>query len=91
VFHDAGWSKQQLLETLHELLTLEGAELIRGADGIEEGLPEQLADRQIRKFRDGGLTLVRAGGSAGMFSAVIAGWGASGEIGSSPVTRAIGE
>ena len=90
VFHDADWSKQQLLETLHELLTLDGAELIRGAGGIEEGLPEQLADRQLRKFREGGLTLVRAGGGAGMFSAVIAGWGASGEIGSSPVTRVIG-
>jgi hypothetical protein len=34
---------------------------------------------------------VRAGGSAGMFSAVIAGWGASGAMGSSPVTREIAE
>jgi len=32
---------------------------------------------------------VRAGGDAGLFSAIIAGWGASGEIGSVPVTREI--
>ncbi|HSG90662.1 MAG TPA: thioredoxin family protein [Pseudomonadales bacterium] len=90
VFHDAGWSKARVTEHLHELLTLPGAELVRGAGGIAEGIPEKLGDRTLRKFRDGGLTLVRAGGSAGMFSAIIAGWGASGDIGSSPVTRAIG-
>lgn len=90
VFHDAAWSKEQVTERLHALLTLDGAELVQGAGGIAEGLPASFADKQIRKFRDGGLTLVRAGGAAGMFSAVIAGWGASGRIGSSPVTRRIG-
>ncbi len=89
VFHDAGWSKQRVTERLHELLTLDGAELVQGAGGILEGIPEALRDRRIRKFRDGGLTLVRAGGSAGMFSAVIGGWGASGKVGSSPVTREV--
>jgi len=90
VFHDAGWSKAQVTVRLHELLTIDGAELVAGVDGIAEGVPPALADKQIRKFRDGGLTLVRAGGAAGMFSAIIAGWGASGRIGSSPVTRRIG-
>ena len=90
VFHEANWSREQVTERLHALLTLAGAELVQGAGGIAEGLPETLADRSIRKFRDGGLTLVRAGGAAGMFSAIIAGWGASGRIGSSPVTRRIG-
>lgn len=42
-----------------------------------------------RKFRDGGLMIVRAGGGAGMFSGIIGGWSASGEKGSSPVTREI--
>ena len=90
VFHDARWSRERVTERLHELLTLEGSELVQGAGGMAEGLPEAFADRSIRKFRDGGLTLVRAGGAAGMFSAIIAGWGASGRIGSSPVTRRIG-
>jgi hypothetical protein len=89
VFHDADWSKADVTERLHELLTIDGGELVAGADGIAEGLPPGLADKKIRKFRDGGLTLVRAGGAAGMFSAIIAGWGASGRIGSSPVTRRV--
>ncbi|MBT7369978.1 MAG: hypothetical protein HN816_04975 [Gammaproteobacteria bacterium] len=72
-----------------ELLTLSGSELIAGAGGIAEGLPEAMADRQLPKFRKGGLNIVRAGGSAGMFSAIIAGWAASGSIGSTPVTREI--
>ena len=45
--------------------------------GIAEGLPEQFKDKTVPKFRDGGFNIVRAGGSAGMFSAIIAGWGAS--------------
>lgn len=89
VFHDAGWSKQQVTERLHELLTIDSDELIQGAGGMTEGLPAKLAGRTFRKFREGGLTLVRAGGQAGMFSAIIGGWGASGEIGSSPVTREV--
>lgn len=89
VYRLAGWSKQQVKDRIMELLTIPGAELIAGAGGIAEGLPEKFADRNVPKFRDGGLNIVRAGGSAGMFSAIIAGWGASGTIGSTPVTREI--
>jgi len=89
VFRDAGWTKRQLKDRLMELLTISTDELIAGAGGIAEGLPEKLAGRQFPKFREGGLQVVRAGGSAGMFSAIIAGWGASGTIGSTPVTREI--
>lgn len=89
VFHDAGWSKQQVTERLHELLLIDGSELVAGAGGMAEGLPAKLGDRSFRKFRKDGLTLVRAGGGAGMFSAIIGGWGASGEIGSSPVTKEV--
>ncbi len=89
VFHDAGWSKQQVTERLHELLLIDGSELVQGAGGMAEGLPAKLGGRRFRKFRKNGLTLVRAGGGAGMFSAIIGGWGASGEIGSSPVTKEV--
>jgi hypothetical protein len=89
VFHDAGWSKEAVIKTLRDYLTRPGQELVRGAGGMEEGLPPALAERSFEKFRDGGLRLVRAGGEAGMFSAVIGGWGASGTIGSSPVTHEI--
>ena len=43
----------------------------------------------VPKFRAGGLMVVRAGGGAGMFSGIIGGWLASGEKGSSPVTKEI--
>lgn len=89
VFRLAGWSKQDVKERISALLTIPGSELVQGAGGIAEGLPASLAEKTFPKFRQGGLNIVRAGGSAGMFSAIIAGWGASGSIGSVPVTREI--
>jgi hypothetical protein len=66
-----------------------GSELVAGAAGITEGLPQSFAEKVMPKFREGGLSIVRAGGSAGMFSAIIAGWVASGPMGSIPVTKRI--
>ena len=53
-------------------------------------MPPSAAGRRHPKFREGGLQLVRAGGEAGMISAMIIGWAAVGERGSEPVTREIG-
>ncbi|SET19317.1 MULTISPECIES: thioredoxin family protein [Marinobacter] len=89
VFIEAGWTKARLLEELENLLQFPGEEMVAGAGGITEGLPEQYRDKTIPKFRPGGLLIVRAGGTAGLFSAVIAGWAASGPVGSSPVTREV--
>jgi hypothetical protein len=89
IFRDAQWNKQQVKECLLALLMIPGEELIQGAGGMAEGLPEKLRDSVLCKFRDGGLNIVRAGGRAGLFSAIIAGWGASGSTGSVPVTRQI--
>ncbi len=89
VFHEAGWSKEKVRETLLQLLMIPGSELVVGAGGIAEGIPLEYQDKVLPKFREGGLNIVRAGGSAGMFSAIIAGWGASGSMGSSPVTKEI--
>ncbi len=91
VFSQAGWSRQRLREELERLLLTPGDELLAGVGGIAEGLPASAAGQKIPKFRDGGLLIVRAGGTAGLFSAVIAGWAASGPVGSSPVTREITE
>ncbi len=88
VFREAGWSKHQLLDRLHELLQLPGSELIRGADGIAEGVPEELADATLPKFRPGGLMIVHCGGTAGLFSTIIGGW-VTGETGSLPTIRQI--
>ena len=89
VYREAGWSKQDLKDRLTELLMIPGSELVAGAAGITEGLPQSFAEKIMPKFREGGLSIVRAGGSAGMFSAIIAGWVASGPMGSIPVTKRI--
>jgi hypothetical protein len=88
VFAEAGWSRERLLEELHAVLQIPGREMIRGADGISEGLPTELADRTIPKFRPDGILVVHAGGTAGMFSAIIGGW-VSGATGSQPVTTEV--
>ena len=89
VFRDDGWTRQRLIDELDALLQLPGAELVRGADGIEEGLPEGFASATLPKFRPGGLLVAHAGGTAGLFSAIIGGW-VNGETGSQPVTREVG-
>ncbi|MBI4184209.1 MAG: thioredoxin [Proteobacteria bacterium] len=89
IFDDAGWSKARLRAELDELLMMPGEDLVAGAGGIEEGMPESARGKRLPKFRPGGLTIVRAGGRAGLFSAIIAAWAASGERGSQPVTKEV--
>jgi hypothetical protein len=84
VFREAGWTKQQLRRRLLELLTIPGEELAPGAGGIEEGMPG--LTEPTPKFSRDGLLLVHAGGSAGLFSAVIGGWAPGG---SQPVTQEV--
>jgi hypothetical protein len=88
VFRDAGWTKAQLRTRLIELSTFPGTELIRGAGGIAEGIPEGFAEMQVPKFGPDGLLIVHAGGTAGLFSTIIGGW-ANGALGSTPVTREV--
>ena len=88
VFREAGWSKDRLRKRLLELTTIPGDELVRGAGGIAEGLPESVRGRMIPKFRENGIRIVHAGGGAGLFSAIIPGW-ANGELGSQTIAREI--
>jgi hypothetical protein len=91
VFREAGWSKARLKQELEHLLQLPVETLARGAGGIAEGMPQRLIENRqtMPKFRPGGLLIVHAGGQAGLFSAIIAGWANSGPRGSQPVTKAI--
>ena len=84
VFVDSGWTRQDTAERINELTRRPGAELVRGAGDIAEGVPEFLAEADLPKFRPGGLHLVHCGGGAGLFSAVIGGW-VNGDIGAQPV------
>jgi len=85
VFREAGWSKARVRSEILARTVRRGAELVRGAGGIAEGLPAGLEEVEIPKFRDDGLLIVHAGGTAGLFSAIIGGW-ISGPGGSQPVT-----
>ncbi|MGF1596871.1 MAG: thioredoxin family protein [Acidimicrobiales bacterium] len=85
VFAEAGWSKERFRAELDPLLVLDGDRARRGADGIEEGLPPSVAGRTIPKLRPGSLMIVRAGGDAGAFSAILGGW-VGGSRGSEPIT-----
>ena len=89
VFREGGWSKEDLRKALHEELVTPGAEIIRGANDIAEGMPTNFKDKVLNKFRDDGLHIVTTGGTAGMFSAIIGGWVASGERGSQLTSQKI--
>jgi hypothetical protein len=85
-FADAGWSKARFKETVNEYLEIPVEELTSGANGIPEGISKDRARNKetLPKFQSGSLHVVRAGGDAGLFSAIISSWG-----GSRSVTREI--
>ncbi|MFT7597295.1 MAG: hypothetical protein ACI8TP_000213 [Acidimicrobiales bacterium] len=81
VFAEAGWTKQQFHDGLDPLLMLDPTIARAGIGGGESG-------KAIRKFRRGHPLVVRAGGNAGAFSAIIEGW-VGGRMGSEPITAEI--
>lgn len=87
-FAEAGWSKQELIDKLTAFTTRPGDDLLRGVDGVGEGMPAAFAGQQVPKYKPDGLLLVHAGGGAGLFSAIIGGW-QNGAAGSQPQTREI--
>ena len=88
VFDEAGWNKAQVLAALHERLRICGQDLGMGTDPSAKVLPPA-GTGTVSKFRPEGLTLVRAGGQAGLFSAIIPGWLMKGPLGTDPVCKEI--
>jgi hypothetical protein len=88
VFAQATWSRERVLQEIHDRLQMPGSEIVRGAGGMAEGVQEAFKDATLPKFRPGGLLLVHAGGPAGLFSAIIGGW-VNGATGSDPVTKLV--
>jgi hypothetical protein len=84
VFREAAWTKARLREEIIRCLMLPGAEIVRGAQGIAEGMLETFRAGTWAKFAPDNLLFVHAGGTAGLFSAIIGGW--IGRGGSQPVT-----
>lgn len=92
IYRDAGWDRPRITSELHAALLRPGRDLVVGAHGVGEGIPASRADETVPKFWEDGLLIVRAGGDAGLFSAICAGWtGGRFRDESKPVTREIRE
>ncbi|HAA93519.1 MAG: thiol reductase thioredoxin [Rhodospirillaceae bacterium] len=76
IYKEDGWGRKEIEEALHHYTTRPGKDLVKGKDGVSEGIDPSLAEEMIPKFwRDHGILLVRAGGTAGLQTAIIGGWG----------------
>ena len=92
IFRDGGWNRDRITGALFEATTRPGEEVVRGAGGIAEGVSEDRVGEMVPKFPPDGLLLVRAGGQAGLYSAILAGWpGGRAYKESHPITRKIVE
>jgi hypothetical protein len=74
IFREAGWDRKRIERALHEATIRPGKELVAGAEGVGEGIPANRAGEMVPKFHEDGLMVVRAGGKAGLFSAILPGW-----------------
>ncbi len=74
IYKEAGWDRKRIERALYEATIRPGAELLAGKDGIGEGIPASRAGEMVPKFHEDGLMVVRAGGKAGLFSAILPGW-----------------
>lgn len=90
IYRAAEWGRAEIVAALHEQMARPGSEVVAGTGGIPEGVEPSRAGETVPKFREDGLLVVRAGGPAGLFSAVLAGWpGGRAHQESHPVTREI--
>ena len=74
IYKEAGWDRKRIERALYEATIRPGSELLAGKDGIGEGIPASRASERVPKFHEDGLLVVRAGGPAGLFSAILPGW-----------------
>ena len=90
IFRDAGWDRARITAELHGAMIRPGADVIQGAHGVGEGIALSRQNEMVNKFWPEGLLIVQAGGQAGLFSAICAGWtGGRFRTESQPVTREI--
>ena len=92
IYRDEDWGRTRITAELHRSLLRPGSEVVAGADGVAEGMPPSRARESIPKFHPEALLLVRAGGVAGLFSAILSGWPGGRLFSEShPVTREVTE
>src|SRR5688572_6971376 len=74
IYKEARWDRKRIERALYEATIRPGSEIVAGKDGIGEGIPASRAGEMVPKFHEDGLMVVRAGGKAGLFSAILPGW-----------------
>jgi hypothetical protein len=89
VFYDAGWSKERVREELLGLLRIPVRDVVPGRSGLMGLSDEEKSDPDnlVPKFKNGTFNIIRAGGNAGKYSAIIPSIGGKGSI--EPVTKEI--
>jgi hypothetical protein len=81
IYQQTGWGRPEIQAALWEGLKRPGKDLIRGADGVPEGIEPSRADEIVDKFHEeDGLLIVRAGGKGAGQSAIIGGWPAQRKV-----------
>lgn len=76
LYKAAGWDRQAIEAQLWQDLRRPGKDLVRGAQGMAEGIDPERAEEIVDKFNPGYLLVIRAGGRGGGMSAIIGGWAA---------------
>jgi len=90
IFREAGWDRSRIEREINAATVRPGKDLVAGAGGVGEGIPAARAGESVPKFYEDGLMIVRAGGPAGLFSAILPGWLAGrNRLELQPVTREI--
>ena len=74
IFLEAGWDRKRIEKEILAATVRPGKDLVAGANGVGEGIPAAQANEAVPKFYEDGLLIVRAGGPAGLFSAILPGW-----------------
>ena len=74
IFREAGWDRKRIEREINAATVRPGKDLVAGAQGVGEGIPATRAGEAVPKFYEDGLMIVRAGGPAGLFSAILPGW-----------------
>ncbi|MDE0942286.1 MAG: thioredoxin family protein [Alphaproteobacteria bacterium] len=86
---EGGWDKARLHKELMDRMVVPAESVMRGTHGMAEGVSTKLAGKTVSKLVPTGLLIVRAGGGAGKFSGIIAGWTPGTPESSRPVTKII--
>ncbi|HRD76587.1 MAG TPA: thioredoxin family protein [Hyphomicrobiaceae bacterium] len=90
LYREAGWSKRRFLDEIDRLTTVDADRILTGLGGMLPGPPLSAKGTRVKKFRPNGFFVVHAGGTAGLFSAILPGWSPGG-ANSQLVTKVVGD